>query len=127
MPSPRKPDKGRRALSWLLPAALFALAPKCLLCVLAYAGLATALGLGGPELCGATDTSPIPWSAALGWLGACGGLIALGLHTRSRSRRSARHREAAEKRKDAIGIVTHAGEQLGFRSQRTSIGRNHFF
>ena len=40
---------------WLVPAALFAIAPKCILCVIAYAGLGTVLGLGGPELCGAPD------------------------------------------------------------------------
>lgn len=34
-----------------------ALAPKCLLCGLAYAGL---LGLGGVELCGATPTASWP-------------------------------------------------------------------
>ncbi len=37
---------------WLIPAALLALTPKCALCLLAYAGLGAALGLGGPELCG---------------------------------------------------------------------------
>jgi hypothetical protein len=43
---------------WLVPAALFALTPKCVLCVLAYTGLGVALGLGGPELCGATAAAP---------------------------------------------------------------------
>jgi hypothetical protein len=52
---------------WLLPAALFAVAPKCLLCVIAYAGLGTALGLGGPELCGSTDrVSALPLLLGLG-------------------------------------------------------------
>lgn len=37
---------------WLLSAAGLALAPKCLLCLAGYAGLGTALGLAGPELCG---------------------------------------------------------------------------
>jgi len=37
----------------LIPTALLALAPKCFLCVLAYAGLGATLGLGGPEICGA--------------------------------------------------------------------------
>jgi hypothetical protein len=41
---------------WVLPAAMLALAPKCVLCVLAYAGLGAAIGLGAPELCGATGT-----------------------------------------------------------------------
>lgn len=57
MPLPR-PSSFRRALRWLVPAAALALAPKCLLCVLAYAGLASALGLGGHELCGA-PTEPV--------------------------------------------------------------------
>ncbi len=35
------------------PVALLALAPKCGMCVLAYAGLAAALGLRGAEICGA--------------------------------------------------------------------------
>jgi hypothetical protein len=57
-----------RAVRWLLPAVLFALAPKCLVCVLGYAGLATALGLGGRELCG-PPTHPSPTVAlALGAL-----------------------------------------------------------
>ena len=44
----------RRVVRWLWPAALLALTPKCVLCVLAYAGLGSVLGLGGgPELCGA--------------------------------------------------------------------------
>jgi len=60
---------------WLLPAALLVAVPKCLLCVLAYAGLGTALGLGGPELCGgATGATGAGWAVALlaatlaGWL-----------------------------------------------------------
>jgi hypothetical protein len=51
----------RRAVRWLVPAAALALAPKCLLCVLAYAGLASALGLGGRELCGGPAESPHAW------------------------------------------------------------------
>lgn len=64
MSSPRV-DRLSRAVRWLLPAALLALAPKCVLCLAAYAGLAAALGLGGPELCGAPgETSPL---GATGW------------------------------------------------------------
>jgi hypothetical protein len=53
--SPRQPPfkRARRLRRWLIPAALFALAPKCVLCLLAYSGLAAALGVAGPELCGA--------------------------------------------------------------------------
>jgi hypothetical protein len=47
----------KRARRWLLPAALLALVPKCVLCLLAYTGLGIALGLGGPELCGGTADS----------------------------------------------------------------------
>jgi hypothetical protein len=74
MPSPRKPDPVRRALRWLWPTALLAVAPKCLLCLLAYAGLGAALGLGNRELCGAPTDSPLSWPTALAWLGAAGAL-----------------------------------------------------
>ncbi len=50
----------RRLRPALLPAALLALAPKCALCLLAYAGLGAALGLGGPELCGGSVAAPSP-------------------------------------------------------------------
>ncbi|MBS0630446.1 MAG: hypothetical protein JSS11_00920 [Verrucomicrobia bacterium] len=71
MPSPHTKPL-RRAVRWLLPAAALALAPKCLLCVLAYTGLATALGLVGPELCG-PPASPHPGTTFLAFLGViCG-------------------------------------------------------
>lgn len=58
-------DRVHRAARWLWPAAVLAIAPKCLLCVLAYAGLATALGLGGPEICGSGGASScIVWVSA---------------------------------------------------------------
>lgn len=51
MPS-RPPENFLRRITrrrgWLIPAALFALVPKCVLCVLAFAGIGAALGLGGP-------------------------------------------------------------------------------
>ena len=47
----------RRPVRSLGPVALLALAPKCGMCVLAYAGLGAALGLSGPEVCGATAGS----------------------------------------------------------------------
>jgi hypothetical protein len=50
-------DRILRAARWLWPAALLAVAPKCILCLVAYVGLGTALGLGGPELCGAPNDS----------------------------------------------------------------------
>lgn len=43
-------------------AAFLAVAPKCLACALAYAGL---FGLGGVELCGGTRDAEPPWLAAI--------------------------------------------------------------
>ena len=61
MPS-RHTEFSRRAVCCLFPAALLALTPKCLLCVLAYAGLGAMLGLGGPEICGASGGhSSLTW------------------------------------------------------------------
>ena len=57
-----------RLRRWLIPATVLALVPKCLLCGLAYAGLGTALGLGGPEICGATGPEQ-SWTTALPVLG----------------------------------------------------------
>ena len=91
MPSPRTEFSGssRWAARWLLPAALLALTPKCVLCVLAYVGLGTALGLGGPELCGASPESPDSWATLLAWLGVSGVLGAIGslAHCRHGERR----------------------------------------
>jgi hypothetical protein len=56
---PSAPERLRR---WLVPVTLLTLTPKCVLCVLAYTGLGAALGLGGPELCGAVAD---PSSAAV--------------------------------------------------------------
>jgi hypothetical protein len=49
------PEKhpARRAPRWLIAGALLAVVPKCALCLLAYAGLGAAAGLGRPEMCGA--------------------------------------------------------------------------
>lgn len=88
MPSPRAEISCRgRAVRWLLPAALLALVPKCLLCLLAYAGLGTALGFGGPEMCGASSGSPASWASSLAWCGGALGVIAL--FAAARCRRSA--------------------------------------
>lgn len=54
-----------RRWSWPVSGAALALAPKCLLCLAAYADLGTALGLGGPELCGAGNPAGATW---LHWL-----------------------------------------------------------
>jgi hypothetical protein len=59
--------------NWLGSAAILLLAPKCLVCVAAYAGLGTLLGLGGRELCGGSPGSLGPWAT---WLPVAG--LALG-------------------------------------------------
>jgi hypothetical protein len=64
----------RRAVRWFVPAALLALAPKCLLCLAGYAGLGVALGLAGPELCGGPNSGTTPWAPATAWLAAAAGL-----------------------------------------------------
>jgi len=63
-----------------------AVAPKCVLCLLGYAGLAASLGWGGPELCGVAPENH-------GWLaiaGAAAGLVVAAVSDRRwrRSRRS---------------------------------------
>ena len=60
-----------RAIRWLSIAAIVALAPKCLLCLAAYAGVGAALGttLGGLEICGAPSGGPgnsLAWFTMLG-------------------------------------------------------------
>ena len=61
----------RGPIRWLSGAAIFALAPKCLVCLAAYAGAGAALGvkLGGPEFCGGSpgpSDGPIAWLALVG-------------------------------------------------------------
>jgi hypothetical protein len=85
----RHTEFSRRTVRWLWPTALLALAPKCVLCVLAYAGLGASIGLSGPEICGATAGSPDSWATALAWLGVGGALGALGVHAGRRCGRSA--------------------------------------
>ncbi len=72
---PRWPELLRRRVPWLAPVALLALAPKCLLCVLAYLGLATALVRGGPELCGAAAGATGPGIARLAAVAVAAGVI----------------------------------------------------
>jgi hypothetical protein len=71
-----------------MPAALLALAPKCVLCVLAYVGLGTALGLSGQELCGAASQSPTSWIPLFAGFGATGILAVIGLIATGRRRQS---------------------------------------
>ena len=63
-----------------VPFALFALTPKCLLCVAGYAGLGAALGLGGPELCGGGDTTG-HWTVWLAGLGSAAGVAGFLTHS----------------------------------------------
>ena len=66
--SPSRTKSFRRWV-WLPVAVAFAAAPKCLLCLAAYAGVGALLGikLAGPEICGAATSplsNPIVWLAA---------------------------------------------------------------
>ncbi len=84
---PRLAERLRPRRGWLIPAALLVLAPKCALCLLAYAGLGAALGIGGPELCGASGDATRPgtiWLAVLG--GALGAAALLVPAAKRRSR-----------------------------------------
>jgi hypothetical protein len=94
--SPSRIKSFRRSVSWLLPATLLALTPKCLLCLAAYAGIGAALGLGGPEICGATESSAMqPWTASFLLGGAA--LSAVGLYARHRAHtKTQRHRQKSD-------------------------------
>jgi hypothetical protein len=83
MSSPRI-EFSRRAVRWFLPTALLALTPKCLLCLATYAGLGAALGLGGPEICGASADSSSSWASSLAWVGVAGAFGTFGLLARCR-------------------------------------------
>ena len=85
-PADRLARQPARIRGWLVPAALLALAPKCLLCVVAYVGLGAALRFGGPELCGAPGSSAGHWTTWLSALGLAAGTI--GLFARSRFHRA---------------------------------------
>ncbi len=78
-----------RAVRWMLPTALLTLTPKCLLCLAGYAGLGAALGLGGPEMCGASAGSPGSWASSLTWLGGAAGLGVISWRVNYRRLRSA--------------------------------------
>jgi MYXO-CTERM domain-containing protein len=66
-------ERGRRR--WLIAGALVALAPKCVLCVAAYAGAAFALGRALPDLCGASSEPP----SHLAWLFPAAGAVLIGV------------------------------------------------
>lgn len=63
--SPRRSDRWRRLLRWLMAGAIVTLAPKCVLCVIAYLGLGTTLGWTSAELCGAPASKTLP---GIAWL-----------------------------------------------------------
>jgi hypothetical protein len=90
-------ERWPRAVRWIAPAALFALTPKCLLCVLAYAGLGGLVGASGRELCGAELGSSTAWVFPLAWLG-LGGFSAVGFV-------SARHKTRASDPKRCLVAV----------------------
>ncbi len=75
----------------LASAALVALAPKCAMCVVAYAGLGALLGMRTPEICGAAAGSRVSWLVSAAWIctaiGAMGLLAALGRLRNSLRRR----------------------------------------
>jgi hypothetical protein len=81
------PEFYRKAARRVLPAALLAVAPKCLLCVLAYAGVGASLGLGGREWCGAPAGESTFWLALLAWVGAAGVMLAAVFSARCRGGR----------------------------------------
>jgi hypothetical protein len=56
---------------------LFALIPKCLLCLAAYAGLGAVLGRSGPEICGGPAGSPGSWLFSLALPGGTMAIAAL--------------------------------------------------
>jgi hypothetical protein len=70
----------------MIPAALLALTPKCALCLLAYAGVGTVLGIGGPELCGSSNSATGYLILAAGLIGAAFGIGFIGRFLRSRRR-----------------------------------------
>jgi hypothetical protein len=67
----------RRSSRWATAAVVLALTPKCMLCLAAYVGLGTALGLSAPELCGAPADSPSSWAWILVVLGIALGILGL--------------------------------------------------
>ena len=73
----------------LAAVALLTLAPKCLLCAAAYAGLGAALGVGGPEICGAAPDARVSWLDPVEVTLAAGGFLVL-IARQRRSGRSAR-------------------------------------
>jgi hypothetical protein len=74
----------RRPFRPLATAALVALAPKCMVCVLAYAGIGALLGIRSPEICGAASGPRTPWETLPTAIGVALGIIAVFAVVRSR-------------------------------------------
>jgi hypothetical protein len=64
----------RRPLRPLASVALVALAPKCMVCVLAYAGIGAVFGLRGPEICGAAASGGL-WTSSPAQIGLAVGIV----------------------------------------------------
>lgn len=63
--SPSRVDRWRRTIRWLSAGAIFAVVPKCFLCLAAYVGFGTLLGIkAAPEICGAASG---PSGHAIAW------------------------------------------------------------
>jgi hypothetical protein len=67
----------RRPFRPLASVALLALAPKCMVCVLAYAGIGAIFGLQGPEICGAAASSRGLWASPPAQFGFALGIVGL--------------------------------------------------
>ena len=89
MTASRSQSRWRR-LAWAAPAALFVLAPKCLLCVAGYLGIAAALGFSvGPALCGGPAPGGGTGPATMLWTAGTAGALLLAATLRRRRRRRA--------------------------------------
>ena len=62
-------------LRLLVPTVLFALAPKCLMCLAGYVAVAAGLRFGGPEVCGASASNARNWLTWLTALGLAAGVV----------------------------------------------------
>jgi hypothetical protein len=82
----------RRPLRPLASVALLILAPKCAVCVLAYAGIGAALGLRGQEICGAAVGSESPWASSLAVFGVALGIVGLLASLKRRRNSGQNHR-----------------------------------
>jgi hypothetical protein len=108
MPPPHS-ELHRRAIRWLVPAAALALVPKCLLCVLAYAGLGATLGLGGREICGVPSGSPGSWTPSLALPGAA--LLVVGAWATRTNARAALRRSRSSRARRLPSFRAPAGDR----------------